>query len=97
MQLLIKNIKSNLQYFTNWVNCSEMPSKRKKKKTKSKLKKKTKFKKKLKKVVKQKDKQDITVLLDEKVRQDQEIRDKLDEEKINIEQIEEKKEWLNLF
>ena len=59
-----------------------MPSKRK---NKSKLKKKIKFKKKIKKVVKQKDKKGTTALLDEKARQDQEIQDKLEEEKINIE------------
>ena len=75
-----------------------MPKKRKKKrkqlkkkKNKLKLKKKIKFKKKSKKVVKQKDKKAITTLLNEKVRQNQEIQDKLEEEKINIEQPEEEK------
>ena len=55
-----------------------MPSKRK---NKLKLKKKIKFKKKIKKIIKQKKKKDITTLLDETVRQDQEIQDRLEEEK----------------
>ena len=53
----------------------------KKKKNKLKLKRKIKFKQKIKKVVKQKDKRDITAPLDEKARQDQEIQNKLEEEK----------------
>jgi len=68
-----------------------MPGKRKKKRkqlkkkrNKLKLKKKIKFKKKIKKVVKQKDKIGITALRKEKKRQDQEIQNKLEEEKINI-------------
>ena len=48
--------------------------------------KKIKFKKKIKKIVKQKDKKDIAALLDEKVRQNQEIQDKLEEEKRLTEQ-----------
>ena len=40
-------------------------------------------------VVEQKEEKDITALLNEKLRQNQEIQDKLEEEKINIEQAEE--------